>query len=90
MTTYTTIESNSGLVGGTAITNTITDACRMIDEDFGDHGFAYEDVGSSVIYGGKDYYVVYANDTGITYMADDYEAVRVLPIVGYVTRSLRA
>ena len=88
MTTYTIIESNSGLVWGTAIADTIMDACRMIDADFGDYDFAYEDVGRSVIYSGQDHYVVYADDTGIDYTADDYEAVRALPVAGYVTRSL--
>jgi hypothetical protein len=88
MTTYTIIESNSGLVWGTAIADTIIDACRMIDADFGDHDFAYEDVGRSVIHSGQDHYVVYADNTGIDYMADDYEAVRALPVAGYVTRSL--
>jgi len=87
MTTYTIIESNSGLVWGTAVADTITDACRLIDESIGDHGLTYEDVGSSVIYGGEDHYVVYADNTGIDYMADDYEAVRALPVAGYVTRS---
>jgi hypothetical protein len=87
MTTYTIIESNSGLVWGTAVADTITDACRMIDENIGEHGFAYEDAGRSVIYSGKDHYVVYADDTGIDFMADDYDDVRALPVAGYVTRS---
>jgi len=88
MTTYTIIESNSGLVWGTAIADTITDACRLIDESVGAHGFSYEDAGHSVIYGGQDHYVVYADTTGIDYTADDYEAVRALPVAGFVTRNL--
>jgi len=87
MTTYTIIESNSGLVWGTTIADTITDACRLIDESIGTHGLSYKDAGRSVIYGGEDHYVVYADSTGIDYMADDYEAVRALPVAGYVTRS---
>ena len=88
MSIYTVIESNSGLVWGTAIADTTIDACRMIDADFGDHDFAYEDVGRSVIHSGQDHYVVYADTTGIDYTADDYEAVRALPVAGYVTRRL--
>jgi len=86
MTTFTIIESNSGLVWGTAVADTITDACRLIDESIGTHGLSYEDVGRSVIYGGEDHYVVYADSTGIDYMADDYEAVHALPVAGYVKR----
>jgi hypothetical protein len=89
-TKYTIIESNSGLVWGTAYAYDILDACGKIDADFGDHDYAYEERGRSVIGSGKDYYIVHIDDTCIDYMADDYEAVSALPIAGYVVRNCAA
>lgn len=90
MTTYTIIESNSGLVWGTAVADTATDACRIVDESIGAHGCIYEESGRSVIGSGQDHYIVYANNTDFDFMAEDYEAVSALPIVGYVVRSCDA
>lgn len=90
MTTYTIIESNSGLVWGTAVADTLTDACRIIDENIGAHGCTYEEVGRSVIGSGKDYYIVHTDNTRADFMAEDYEAVSALPIAGYVVRSCDA
>jgi len=91
---YTIIESNSGLVWGTVVADTLTDACRIIDENIGAHGCTYEESGrsviGSVIGSGKDHYIVHIDDTYIDYMADDYDAVRALPIAGYVVRTYAA
>lgn len=84
MTTYTIIESNSGFVWGTADADTATDACRIVDESVGDHGCTYEENGRSVIGSGQNYYIVHIDNTGLDFMAEDYEAVSALPIAGYV------
>jgi hypothetical protein len=89
-TKYTIIESNSGLVWGTATASTITEACRIVDESIGAHGCTYEEGGRSVIGSGQDHYIVYADNTDFDFMAEDYEAVSALPIVGYVVRSCDA
>ena len=87
MKTFTIIESNSGLVWGTANADTITEACRMVDEGIGGHGHTYDECSRSIIYGGDDYYIVYADNTGSDFVAEDYEVVSALPIAGYVSRS---
>lgn len=87
-TKYTILESYSGLVWGTVLAGTITDACRSLDESIGEHGLTYEEHGAGIVGSGQDHYVVYLDDTAIEYMADDHDAVRALPIAGYVTRSL--
>ena len=87
-TKYTIIESYSGLVWGTAYAYDILDACGKIDADFGDHDYAYEEHGAGIVGSGQDHYIVYLDTTAIDYMADDHDAVRALPIAGYVTRSL--
>ena len=86
MQTFTIIESNSGLVWGTATAPTITEACRIVDEGIGAHGCTYEECGRSVIGSGKDYYIVHTDNTGSDFMAEDYKAVSALPVAGYVIR----
>ena len=86
MQTFTIIDSNSCLVWGTANADTIIDACRMVDEGVGCHGHTYAECNRSITYGGDDYYVVYADDSGADFMADDYAAVSALAVAGYVTR----
>lgn len=87
-TKYTIIESYSGLVWGTAYAYDIIDACRLLDEGIGEYGLTYEERGAGIVGSGQDHYTVYLDTTAIEYMADDHDAVRALPIAGYVTRSI--
>ena len=86
MTTYTLIDSNSGLVWATVQAASAIDAARVADEQIGGRPYRaeYNDCTRYDIRGGAEGYFVYEDDTGVDFTAGDYEAVQKLPLAGVV------